>query len=87
MKKYIFPTLTIICILIGFVIGNTLSAPTAEAQRSKLPLNTFYSQSFDNKIQQVLGLIDVGYVDPIDMDSINEEVIKEIIKQLDPHSS
>jgi carboxyl-terminal processing protease len=69
------------------VIGNTLSAPTAEAQRSKLPLNTFYSQSFDNKIQQVLGLIDVGYVDPIDMDSINEEVIKEIIKQLDPHSS
>lgn len=87
MKKYIFPTLTIICILIGFLIGNTLSAPTAEAQRSKLPLNTFYSQSFDNKIQQVLGLIDVGYVDPIDMDSINEEVIKEIIKQLDPHSS
>lgn len=87
MKKYIFPTLTIICILIGFVIGNTLSAPTAEAQRSKLPLNTFYSQSFDNKIQQVLGLIDVGYVDPIDMDCINEEVIKEIIKQLDPHSS
>jgi carboxyl-terminal processing protease len=87
MKKYIFPTLTVICILIGFVIGNTLSAPTAEAQRSEQPLSKFFSQKFDNKIQQILGLIDVGYVDPINMDSINEEVIKEVIKQLDPHSS
>jgi len=87
MKKYIFPTLTVICILIGFVIGNTLSAPTAEAQRPEQPLSKFFSQKFDNKIQQILGLIDVGYVDPINMDSINEEVIKEVIKQLDPHSS
>ena len=30
MKKYVFPTLTIACLLIGFLIGNAVSATRFE---------------------------------------------------------
>ena len=87
MKKYLFPTLTIVCLIIGFLIGNAVSNQ-ANAQRANIQSNRLfgYTTSFD-KIDQILGIIETGYVDSINMDSIREEVAKEIIKSLDPHSA
>jgi carboxyl-terminal processing protease len=87
MKKYLFPTLTIVCLIIGFLIGNAVSNQ-ANAQRANIQSNRLfgYTTSFD-KIDQILGIIETGYVDAINMDSIREEVAKEIIKSLDPHSA
>jgi carboxyl-terminal processing protease len=85
MKKYVFPTLTIICLLFGFLIGNAVSNKV-NAQRFYLHNGQLFQQP-DSKIDQVLELIEAGYVDPINLDSITEEVTKEIIKRLDPHSS
>ena len=85
MKKYVFPTLTIICLLLGFLIGNAVSNKV-NAQRFYLHNGQLFQQP-DSKIDQVLELIEAGYVDPINLDSITEEVTKEIIKRLDPHSS
>lgn len=85
MKKYVFPTLTIICLLFGFLIGNAVSNKV-NAQRFYLHNGQLFQQP-DSKIDQVLELIETGYVDPINLDSITEEVTKEIIKRLDPHSS
>ena len=85
MKKYVFPTLTIICLLLGFLIGNAVSNKV-NAQRFYFHNGQLFQQP-DSKIDQVLELIETGYVDPINLDSITEEVTKEIIKRLDPHSS
>ena len=85
MKKYVFPTLTIICLLFGFLIGNAVSNKV-NAQRFYFHNGQLFQQP-DSKIDQVLELIEAGYVDPINLDSITEEVTKEIIKRLDPHSS
>ena len=85
MKKYLFPTITIVCLMIGFLIGNAVSNKV-NAQRFYIQNGQLFQQP-DSKIDQVLRLIQSGYVDPINVDSITEEVIKEVIKRLDPHSA
>lgn len=86
MKKYLFPTLTIACLMIGFLIGNAISNQ-ANAQRSNLQNCKFFGPSNSNKIDQILSVIEAGYVDEINMDSLREEVAKEVLKSLDPHSA
>ena len=85
MKKYVFPTITILCLMLGFLIGNAVSNKV-NAQRFYIQNGQLFQQP-ESKIDQVLGLIQAGYVDPINVDSITEEVTKEIIKRLDPHSA
>ena len=85
MKKYLFPTITIVCLMLGFLIGNAVSNKV-NAQRFYIQNGQLFQQP-TSKIDQVLGLIQAGYVDAIDVDSITEEVTKEIIKRLDPHSA
>ena len=69
----------------GFLIGNAVSNKV-NAQRFYIQNGQLFQQP-ESKIDQVLDLIQAGYVDPINVDSITEEVTKEIIKQLDPHSA
>ena len=85
MKKYVFPTITIVCLMIGFLIGNAVSNKV-NAQRFYIQNGQIFQQP-ESKIDQVLNLIQTGYVDPINVDSITEEVTKEVIKRLDPHSA
>jgi carboxyl-terminal processing protease len=85
MKKYVFPTITIICLMVGFLIGNAVSNKV-NAQRFYIQNGQLFQQP-ESKIDQVLSLIQAGYVDPINVDSITEEVTKEVIKRLDPHSA
>ena len=85
MKKYVFPTITIVCLMIGFLIGNAVSNKV-NAQRYYIQNGQLFHQQ-ESKIDQVLNLIQAGYVDPINVDSIMEEVTKEVIKRLDPHSA
>ena len=85
MKKYVFPTITIVCLMLGFLIGNAVSNKV-NAQRFYIQNGQLFQQP-ESKIDQVLNLIQAGYVDPINVDSITEEVTKEIIKRLDPHSA
>ena len=85
MKKYVFPTITVVCLLLGFLIGNAVSNKV-NAQRFYIQNGQLFQQP-ESKINQVLNLIQAGYVDPINVDSITEEVTKEVIKRLDPHSA
>jgi carboxyl-terminal processing protease len=85
MKKYVFPTITVVCLMVGFLIGNAVSNKV-NAQRFYIQNGQLFQQS-ESKIDQVLNLIQAGYVDPINVDSITEEVTKEVIKRLDPHSA
>ena len=82
MKKFIYPTLTVIAVLLGFFLGNT-SAHKAEAQQYTLR-NFFAPQS---KVDQMLQYMQQGYVEALDIDSITEDVMQELVQKLDPHSA
>jgi len=85
MKKYVFPTLTIACLLIGFLIGNAVSNKV-NAQRFYIQNGQLFQQP-DSKIDQLLELMNQAYVDSIDVDSITNDVMMELVKRLDPHSA
>ncbi len=82
MKKYILPTLTIVCLLVGFFIGNG-SASQATAQQINWQ-RYFAPQS---KVDQMLQYMNAAYVDKLDVDSITEDVMQELVQKLDPHSA
>ncbi len=85
MKKYVFPTLTIVCLLLGFLIGNAVSNKV-NAQRFYIQNGQLFQQP-ESKVDQLLQLMNQAYVDPIDVDSITDDVMMEIVKRLDPHSA
>jgi len=84
MKKYILPTLTIVFLLAGFLIGNAISNK-ANAQRFFIQNGQIYSAT--GKVDQLLQLMEGVYVDSIDVDSITDEVMQEFVEKLDPHSA
>ena len=85
MKKYILPTITIVCLLLGFLLGNAISNK-ANAQRFYIQNGQLYSQP-DSKVEQLLQLMQTVYVDELNMDSITDEAMTELVKKLDPHSA
>ena len=70
MKKYLFPTLTIVGLLMGFLIGNAVSNKV-NAQRFYIQNGQLFQQP-ESKVDQLLQLMDQAYVDKIDVDSITE---------------
>lgn len=85
MKKYLFPTLTIACLLIGFLIGNAVSNKV-NAQRFFIQNGQLFQQP-NSKVDQLLRLMNETYVEPINVDSITDEVMQELVQRLDPHSA
>ena len=84
MKKYILPTLTVIAVGLGIIIGTSLSQQ-ANAQRIVFQNGEWrFEQS---KVDRLLDLMQSAYVDPINVDSITDEVMAELVQKLDPHSS
>lgn len=85
MKKYILPSVSILCILVGFIIGNAVS--------NKVNAQHFYIRNgqlmmaSSSKTEQMLQLMEQSYVDTLDIDSITDIVLDEMVKKLDPHSS
>src|SRR5680860_1762742 len=74
------PIMVAVSIAAGIVIGNMLK------QNSQTVFSGMgYNQP--NKIATILDLIDQGYVDSINTNSIVEKTIPEILKNLDPHST
>ncbi len=65
---------------LGWVSGNNAaSGGYGEDQRGPMTLG-------GGKLDEVLELVENFYVDPIDMDSLQELAIPQVMKQLDPHS-
>ncbi len=48
--------------------------------------NTIIINDVDNKLNEMLGIIETNYVDSTDIDSLVEKCLPEIISELDPHS-
>ncbi len=86
MKKYILPTVTVVCLIVGFMVGHALSNSANAQQRFFIRNGQIYAQS-SSKIDQLLDMMKQGYVDEVNTDSITEDIMRDIIEKLDPHSA
>ena len=84
MKKYILPTLTVIGVALGILIGTALTQK-ANAQRIVYQNGQWHMEQ--SKVDRLLYLMESAYVDPINVDSITDEVMTELVQKLDPHSA
>lgn len=85
-KKNVWTVAIVTIALIGgLLLGNVL------AKRSQMQRNGNFDireliRIKGNKVNELLTLIDKQYVDDIDVDSLTEDVMRDIIAKLDPHS-
>ncbi len=84
MKKYLLPTLTVLGVALGILIGATLTQK-ANAQRIVYQNGEWHFEQ--TKVDRLMQLIEGAYVDEINMDSITDEVMAEFVQKLDPHSA
>ena len=84
MKKYLIPTLTVLGVAMGLFIGISL-CQHANAQR--IVIQNGQLQLEESKVDRLLQLMESAYVDQIDVDSITDEVMTELVQKLDPHSA
>lgn len=85
MKKYLWPTLVVAFLFIGFLIGNSIENK-ANAQRIVINGNQIFATP-NSKVDQLLMLLEQQYVDSLNVDSITDEVMADIVQRLDPHSA
>ena len=86
MKKYILPTLTVLGVALGILIGSSLSQK-ANAQRIYFQNGQWHLEQEQSKVDRLLQLMEQAYVDSINVDSITNEVLTEFVQKLDPHSA
>ena len=84
MKKYLYPTLTVLGVALGIVLGVALSQQ-ANAQRITYQNGQWHLEQ--SKVERLLQLMESAYVDELDIDSITDEVMSEMVQKLDPHSA
>ena len=84
MKKYLLPTLTVLAVALGIIIGGALTQK-ANAQRIIFQNGQWHIEQ--TKVDRLLQLMQNAYVDSLNIDSITDEVMSELVQKLDPHSS
>ena len=67
--------------LVGLLLGKFCFGTSKE----KVELSLFNGRL--SKMQSVINIIDNKYVDPLDIDSLNELIIPDVLAHLDPHTS
>jgi len=73
------PFLILFILALGMYLGKYLSGPTQYIQINN-------PEQFP-KLVELLGYLEFNYVDAVDLDSLQEEVITKTLESLDPHSS
>ena len=73
------PFIMALCVVLGIIIGTFFSNHFAGNR-----LNVINSGS--NRLNNLLHLIDDQYVDAVNIDSLVDKAIPQILAELDPHS-
>ncbi|WP_295936025.1 S41 family peptidase [uncultured Alistipes sp.] len=84
-SKYtiLFPLLLAAGVVLGLLLGQYMGRNSTTSQlKGMLKQMTLPT----NKLTYTLSLIENQYVDPVNMDSLSEHVIPQLVKELDPHS-
>ena len=84
MKKYLLPLFTVLGVSLGIAMGVALSQK-ANAQRLVYQDGQWSIQ--ESKIDRLLELMQQAYVDELNIDSITDEAMRELVQKLDPHSA
>jgi carboxyl-terminal processing protease len=77
-NRYLGPLLSLTMVLLALLTGLQLGKMKSR--------NVVFSDTEDNSLSAVMGYISKYYVDRIDIDSLSDKFIPEILKELDPHS-
>ena len=76
--KVWLPLLFAIVMIVGMLIGFRL--------RENINTKDFFKTSKLNRVQEVMDLVNMKYVDPVNIDSLGDDGIQGMIAHLDPHS-
>lgn len=74
------PAIIVLCVLLGMLIGSFLS-------KTNIQREVVLKYAANNKVDELLGLIEMNYVDTVNMDEIIEDLMPDILAELDPHST
>ncbi len=79
------PILMAVATIFGIFIGKNLPSSSGGTKKN----NLFYtnSGSQNDKLNQIISLIEQEYVDTVNTDHLTDEAIAALLEQLDPHSA
>ncbi|PHR49786.1 MAG: peptidase S41 [Fluviicola sp.] len=78
-NRYILPFIGSVLIVVGILIGFVLSKPGSTLSSS--------SGKYEQKLADVIQILEQEYVDTVDKEALFEETISEMLHRLDPHSN
>lgn len=78
-KEYLMPIIMAVCVVVGVLIG-TFCANHFAGDRLQI------INSGSSRLTNLLHVIDDQYVDAVDIDSLVDKAIPQILGELDPHS-
>lgn len=78
-KEYLMPIIMAVCVVVGVLIG-TFCANHFAGDRLQI------INSGSSRLTNLLHVIDDQYVDAVDIDSLVDKAIPQILDELDPHS-
>ena len=79
-------SIVLLALIGGLLLGNMIASRQINREQNSLGglLNNLLNSN--NKVDELLHLIDKNYVDSVEMKDITEEMAMELISKLDPHS-
>lgn len=83
-KNILIIVAVVVAVLFGLFFGNLIALKASRGNKIK-NLTEYFSGS-NNKVDELLSLIDEQYVDTVNIDSITDEVMADLVSKLDPHS-
>lgn len=83
-KNLVLVLIVFTAVIFGLILGNLLA--NRAHLRSKSKISNIFSGRGDNKVDELLSLINSQYVDTVDVNELTEEVVADLISKLDPHS-
>ena len=84
-RNLILVLIVFLSVVVGLILGNLL-AHRAEIRGPQGDFSFLSREFSNNKLDEVLSLIDQQYVDSIDVNELTEEMMVDLIAKLDPHS-
>lgn len=82
--KILLPFIVAVALVLGLWIGSVASGNRYARISSEL-IRSMGNTPHD-KLSYVMQIIDAAYIDPVNMDTIREALMPELMAQLDPHS-
>lgn len=84
--NYKIVILVFVTLIIGLVLGNFITERSLLYNNSSFSSGLLQSLKSHQKVSELLGLIEKKYVDSLDVNEFTEELSKDLIAKLDPHS-